>query len=175
MIIQLTKLHEGSNLVPYEHTTATLELESLDGFDGVAFPHTIEIRTDIQKVNHQYFVNVNIITTAQMICDRCLETFDKSINEKFRLIYAVETFPIDPNETEGEFRTLDTDAINIDITADIREALLLMIPMKTLCSEECRGLCPQCGTNLNKEGCNCSNDQIDPRWEALSKLKSSLS
>jgi uncharacterized protein len=173
MIIQLTKLHEGSNVVPYEHTAATLEMETLAGYDGVLFEQPIQILADIQKVNHQYFINVNVQTTAQMNCDRLLEMFEQPINDHFRLIYAVETYPTDTNENTGEFRTLDTDANEIDISADIREALLLMIPMKSLCTEQCHGLCSQCGANLNKEGCTCSQEKIDPRWEALSKLKSS--
>jgi uncharacterized protein len=63
----------------------------------------------------------------------------------------------------------ETDTINL--TDDIRDYALLAIPMKSLCSENCKGLCPNCGANLNDGPCKCKEEKIDPRWEPLLKLK----
>ena len=49
---------------------------------------------------------------------------------------------------------------------------VLAVPMKNLCSEDCKGLCPKCGKNLNEGLCNCNEENIDPRWETIQKLKS---
>jgi uncharacterized protein len=62
------------------------------------------------------------------------------------------------------------DTKEIDITGEIRDTVLLTLPMKVLCSEDCRGLCAGCGANLNSESCRCAAPPADPRWEALRKL-----
>jgi uncharacterized protein len=58
----------------------------------------------------------------------------------------------------------------IDLSFGVRESLLLALPMKVLCSEDCKGLCPHCGANLNEESCDCVAETIDPRWAELRKL-----
>ena len=58
----------------------------------------------------------------------------------------------------------------VDMTDQIRQVLALAMPMKPICSEDCRGLCPQCGANLNEETCDCRSDEIDERWEGLKDL-----
>jgi uncharacterized protein len=63
----------------------------------------------------------------------------------------------------------ETDKINIG--EDVRDYALLALPMKKLCSEDCKGLCPKCGKNLNDGSCNCKDEKIDSRWEPLQKLK----
>ncbi len=59
------------------------------------------------------------------------------------------------------------DGEELDITEDIRDMVILSLPMKPLCSDTCKGLCPKCGTNLNEEKCNCVLEEIDPRLEKL--------
>jgi len=68
-----------------------------------------------------------------------------------------------------EHGEIDTDKIDLD--EYIRDYAVLAVPMKNLCSEDCKGLCPKCGKNLNEGTCNCSEENIDPRWESIQKLK----
>jgi uncharacterized protein len=56
----------------------------------------------------------------------------------------------------------------------LREQVLLALPLKVTCREECKGLCPQCGKNLNQEQCSCSTEMEDPRWAALKDVRSRL-
>jgi uncharacterized protein len=56
----------------------------------------------------------------------------------------------------------------------LREQVLLAVPLKTVCREDCRGLCPHCGRNLNVEQCNCAEPLEDPRWSALKEIKDKL-
>jgi uncharacterized protein len=58
----------------------------------------------------------------------------------------------------------------VDISEVMRQAVMLAIPLKPLCKEECRGLCPSCGVNLNEESCDCKNEEPDDRWEGLRNL-----
>ena len=107
-------------------------------------------------------------------CDRCLKEIPAKIEIPFDLFYA----PEDPGakrvgEIELQARDLDFSVYNndeIDLDEMVIEQLELSMPSRVLCSEDCRGLCPQCGTDLNVNKCNCQKP-IDPRWQALADLK----
>jgi uncharacterized protein len=70
-----------------------------------------------------------------------------------------------------ELQVIPASTTAIDLTEDVRQTLLLSFPLKNLCREECRGLCPRCGTNWNEQACTCSDDVNDGRWDALRSLK----
>ena len=65
--------------------------------------------------------------------------------------------------------TIDEHLI-LDLTEAVRQYALLALPMKPLCRQDCAGLCPTCGRNLNQGGCDCPPQGLDPRWSGLSKL-----
>ena len=71
---------------------------------------------------------------------------------------------------EDEVQVLAPNTVHIDISDDIRQMILLSIPLKLLCNEDCKGLCPKCGKNRNNEQCDCREDQADPRWQGLAGL-----
>jgi uncharacterized protein len=83
----------------------------------------------------------------------------------------------DLNQGEGEREVADDDLSTayfhdnaIDLEDLMREQFLLALPMKPLCSDACKGLCPQCGANLNTNPCNCNPSWVDPRLKVLSDL-----
>ena len=63
---------------------------------------------------------------------------------------------------------------SLELEDVLREQMLLEVPIKTVCTEECKGLCPHCGRNLNTGECECAAKVSDPRWEALKGLKDKL-
>jgi uncharacterized protein len=82
------------------------------------------------------------------------------------------------DETQHELETEDLnlavyDGAAIDLDELVREEILLAVPDHVLCSEECKGLCPVCGIDRNVGSCECQSHEVDTRWEALRKLKSS--
>ena len=82
---------------------------------------------------------------------------------------------VEPVESESDnivYISPETDVI--DISEDVRDYAILAIPMKKLCSEDCKGLCSRCGKNLNEEQCSCSGDETDIRWMPLMELKNKL-
>jgi len=89
------------------------------------------------------------------VCDRCLEEFAMDfatpIGESY---YRVDEAPADPDDDE---RIYGEDDI-IDISSDIEQAFLLTLPIRIVCRDDCRGLCPGCGRNLNAEECSCTAD-----------------
>jgi uncharacterized protein len=92
-------------------------------------------------------------------CDRCLEQYDWDLAEEFRI-----SFSMVPFSGEGEVELLKDD-LNLDFTDSnlldsdrvLKEQLILHVPMKSLCTPECKGLCPVCGCNLNTSRCSCSS------------------
>ena len=73
------------------------------------------------------------------------------------------------SEEEGYFFA-DSACAHFEIDGLVREAVLLSLPLKPLCSEGCPGLCPICGVDLNKSHCECKRENTDPRWDQLKSL-----
>jgi uncharacterized protein len=93
-----------------------------------------------------------------------------SASVQFRCVRCTERFPFDAEERDFlSAHELDDLTECVDLTPELREAILLAFPNYPVCREECRGLCPQCGTNLNKEKCDCRPPD-DPRWAVLDGL-----
>ena len=108
-------------------------------------------------------------------CTRCLAPVKRDLDIAFQVDFiGRELFP-DIKETHLESGDLDTDVIEgneLDLTALAREQILLNLPEQVLCREDCKGICPTCGADLNENECECREDDIDPRWSALKDLRS---
>ena len=102
-------------------------------------------------------------TTLRWVCDRCAKEFDAFHSVPFSCILATER----QSEDSEEIVVLDHD--EVDLAELARTAFVLGMDTKTLCSEDCKGLCPGCGADLNTESCRCKK-QVDPRLAALAKL-----
>ena len=116
-------------------------------------------------------IQINGRLTAQLtlICSRCGAPFMLGLALPFAEIYSSGAVNQDSGgEQDKHHFTGDI----IDITPEALRLLFAELPMKPLCREDCRGLCPLCGADLNKEGCGCAKDDIDPRWEKLRDLLS---
>lgn len=110
------------------------------------------------------FKIIGLITAmAKCECDRCLKEFEQAVEIAFS-----ELFRDNADEKEADISGYEGDLI--DLTEVIHENIIMAKPLKTLCSEGCRGLCPKCGANLNITQCACEHDLIDPRLAALKKI-----
>jgi uncharacterized protein len=106
-------------------------------------------------------------------CARCAEECESSSDRPFRLVlspkvvgYGAET---GLRADDLEFSLYEGD--EIDLSPLIREQILLALPSRPLCQEDCRGLCPRCGANLNRVQCDCRTDWVDPRLDVLRTIK----
>ena len=109
----------------------------------------------------------------ELVCSRCLETYGLPLTVTFDVMY----LPQRDNVGEGEIEVGEEDLgtayyrdETIDLGGLMREQFYLALPMKPLCSETCRGLCPACGANLNESACGCTPRWVDPRLGALRAL-----
>ena len=106
---------------------------------------------------------------VQLPCRLCLEEVDVDVDEDIHFLLA----GIGAEEADDpEVFLYDPNAISIDLRPAVRETWLLSAPAYVQCSENCKGLCATCGTNLNESTCNCSKTETDPRWDALRKHQS---
>ena len=78
---------------------------------------------------------------------------------------------MDPDNQQDDLCLLPANKDTADLSDDIRQNIMLNLPMKLLCDKSCKGLCSNCGSNLNEKQCDCKNSTDDPRWEALKKLQ----
>jgi uncharacterized protein len=133
----------------------------------------VDVDCLITKTSGTVFIKGSFTALIDTCCSRCLENTKLSIGSDFAytLIPAraetSEDLELKPEELEicyyqGDF---------IDLGPVICEQIILQMPIKALCNEECKGLCPQCGANLNTSSCNCSSNIIDSRLAVLKNIK----
>jgi uncharacterized protein len=109
----------------------------------------------------------------QVLCDRCLEPYHRELEASFRVFLARPSHAAEEEDVELDEEDLDFDFIRgdeIDLNEIIREQIYLTIPMKSLCREDCLGLCPKCGSNLNRGGCQCRGDKGHPAFLKLKNM-----
>jgi uncharacterized protein len=142
-----------------------------DAYDIV---EPVQVAFDIHKDKDKFRLLGHVQTELGLQCSRCLEPFRLPVSADFDLRY----LPISEASTEGEREMADEDLETsyyrddqIDLNELLREQFYLALPMKPLCREGCRGLCPQCGTNLNEAVCDCAPAWEDPRLAPLKQLK----
>jgi uncharacterized protein len=133
----------------------------------------VHLVLDVQRDRDAYRVTGRVETRLQLECGRCLEAFEIPVDSAFELRYVPASANMGAEEAEVAEDDLTT-AYYKDETLDLGELMheqfVLALPMKPLCSESCKGLCPQCGTNLNKATCDCKPAWKDPRLAALEGL-----
>jgi uncharacterized protein len=104
----------------------------------VKFNGPLKIRAEVSRITNAVTVNLSLTGSLCLICGRCLNDFEISLNKNLRLNYpASKSEPV------------------IDLDPDIRQEIILDYPMKPLCKPNCQGLCPKCGKNLNEGKCDC--------------------
>lgn len=139
-----------------------------DGTEIVKFVSPVKVDGIINSLAGILNFDAKISTNLELTCSRCIEKFiyplDIEIHEKFSVIHSNESNDI--IYQDDEITSIEGD--NIDITEIVENNISLVLPIKRLCKEDCKGLCQNCGTNLNVSSCTCVKEDVDPR---LSKLK----
>jgi uncharacterized protein len=141
-------------------------------------------RTDLVEEHHgkhkviqDIRIKGRLATRLETNCARCLEPLTQDVKRDFDLLYR----PQGTDAGRDEMSVTDAEAeigyyVGTGILLDdvIREQILLAVPVKVTCRDDCKGLCPHCGKNLNKETCSCAVAEEEPRWAALKDIRSKL-
>ena len=132
----------------------------------------VRVKTVVTSMSNRYLLAADVECDLHGTCSRCLEDCVSKISAEFEIMFQrEENVRGFSGPTEGDFVLLSSEEESCyDISPMVKESLLLSIPMKILCAEDCKGLCPICGANLNIEECGCERDETDPRWAPLNEL-----
>lgn len=164
MEIKLRGLGEG------EHSYSISEPASVYGLDSKQFLEDLDSNVFINVQGKNYYIKVNSNTNARLTCDRCMGSYDRQCAVETILIYT-EDPSLNPDGQQDDLCFLAADMDTADLSDEIRQNIIVNLPMKLLCGDSCKGLCSNCGTNLNEKQCDCKQSIEDPRWEALKKLQ----
>lgn len=173
MLLDLSRLRGVERLArKYEASAFAHDRLDREDFRLVApVELTGEVRKDAQKVR----LTGHIVTTLECDCSRCLEPFAVPVDAAIDVLL----LPAKANTGAAEQEVAEDDLgvsyyqdDTVDLGELMREQFFLALPMKPLCREDCQGLCPVCGINRNRETCACVSTWVDPRMEALRRLKS---
>lgn len=168
-VAQLLKAPVGTVLrVPLDDDD---QLELHDNEVRLAGPISGQVR--LHRTNQGIFVDGAAELPVELECTRCLKTFtttfDVPLREQFYPTIDVNTgAPLEAPDDELVF-PIDHNHL-LDLREAIRQNLVLALPMQTLCQEDCAGLCPQCGHDLNEGPCDCVPETADDRFSALRQL-----
>ena len=154
----------------FSFTDQSLWTDRFQDFGLVCHPgRGVSATALVQPQGRGCLVTGSIEGSILVPCDRCAEEFEQTFAEEFTLF---ETLPGEGEEPDEECRIREEGGhFALDAAAVLWEQFVLALPVKPLCSENCRGLCPRCGANLNEESCACQEEGGDPRLAVLRGLK----
>lgn len=151
MIIETGELRQKARRYQGEEPASILDIEDdpfIRGWGPIVYDLTA------QRLQADLLVQGTLATTMECQCARCAEWFKNSL----RVPAFVRSY------------VLSSENESIDLTDDIREDILLSLPILAVCSDKCRGLCPGCGVNMNKQTCECRPGKATDAWHALDQL-----
>jgi uncharacterized protein len=170
MIVDLSSIQRSATEFAFEVEEGGFDL----GDEPARIDGPVSVSGTLTVAEGQVRIDGRIVGSLQLDCTRCLAPVPAPLHIEF-----TDTF-VAPEQmarsTEGEVSAGDLyeDALSgseIDLADLVREQILLSIPTRIFCREDCKGLCGSCGVNLNTAGCGCEDDGVDPRWQALKNLR----
>ena len=170
MRIELENLEGGKG--DFAEVYQPVDLNPVD--ERVVLIEPASVIGKIRLSGNQVFVSGHVETRAQVECDRCLQPVAIPVNADFTLEY-ISGSDYESSETaeltEAEMTVSVFDGEALDVDEIVKEQVLLAVPTRMLCREDCKGICPECGADRNTGECDCVTNDIDPRWAALKDLR----
>ena len=131
------------------------------------YPNDFVVDVLLDMIDKDMRVKVKVKTETIFTCNRCLKNFKEGIDLQQEQIYNTSSVS---GITDEDTVNLPIDAVELDLTNLLNEMVLINHPIKMLCKDDCKGLCVNCGIDLNENKCQCADTKADPRWEKLRKL-----
>lgn len=154
MKIDLSELKHVPELnIVYEEEDKTRAISQSTGIDS---RKPLSTSLKILLVDKDVLIEGKVRGSYELVCSRCLINFDYYLTTMFN--------------TEIPLSQIDNQNWQWDPSEEIRQVVVLALPVKPLCKDDCNGLCMQCGTNLNQEKCNCNEKIYDKQWSKLKLL-----
>lgn len=162
MKVGIQSLKGGLNAFTFDVDVADIEFDD-ENFELVQ----VNVRSKVDKNEQSVVVTSDVTSIIKLTCDACLESFSGTFEDSYVLLYASDKDAMEPDD---EVRLISSGTQFIDLTEGLRESILVSLPIRFKCSDNCKGLCDQCGCNLNTSQCSCGKESTDPRWDQLKGL-----
>ena len=162
MKLNLTRIaREPGTVLPFDFE---LDLSQVEWNGLRPFLSAVRITGRVRNMAGAMVLTARLSSVLSLVCDRCARPFEREKTVEYETLLA---FELESGESD-DIVLLDADG-ELDLDALMEEIFLLEMDTKNLCSEDCRGLCPGCGADLNVEPCRCKRE-IDPRLAKLARL-----
>ncbi len=152
MKIEVDKIPASGLVIEAEESPSSIDMSK----ERILFNEPINIKLKLNLVNNMLIVRGSVETKAVLECSRCLKQY---------------TYPIKNDDYHFECEVKPAQKEIIDLTEGIREDIILRLPLKSLCSEQCKGICPKCGQDLNMKSCGCRVEKKSTPFSKLDELK----
>lgn len=174
MKLNVHEIEESAKALAYEEPTDALNALLVHGdVCDFEFAEPAAVRIEYYRAGLELFFDGHVASRVIGHCGRCLENFAFPLDADFSLVL-VPRPPVSHGDGELSADELDVgfyDGDLVDLTPVVREQIIVALPTRPLCSEECKGLCPTCGANRNTQTCDCATTTGDARLAALRNLK----
>ena len=175
MIIDLALIRArgGPLRIEREFTVCEFELQSA----VLQLESPVQVQAEIRVFDERVRISGKLVADVDLTCCRCLNTSRRSLKKGFKLDYRPDPESISIHEESLDYSELGIGFYHqdrLDLTHVVGEQILLELPMNPVCRSACKGLCDQCGQNLNDGQCSCQRKVLDPRLAVLHELKKKL-
>jgi uncharacterized protein len=172
MRIPVDQIEESAKHLSYVEDVAVLDDVHTQAPHDYDFAQGVEVDLEYYRAGLDVFFDGGVRAPVRGTCARCLEEYDFALDARFQLVLTPRAAAVDePSELRSDDLGLCFyDGDEIDVSALVHEQTILALPTRPLCAESCRGLCPQCGVNLNTDPCGCPVTATDPRLAVLRTL-----
>jgi len=169
VLITLEALEDGP--LPFDEVFAASKIDF--AVAGLRQTAPLHVQGTASAIEREIHIRGGLTTQVEMECARCLDPVVRAVKSDFDLFYQPLDESPEGNELvvpkgEEELGFYSGEGVVLEDVA--KEQVLLSLPMRTVCREDCKGLCPTCGINRNRETCQCKPTGGDPRWAALQNL-----
>ena len=170
MRIELEKLDQTGGKFSRTYQTHDLKFDEHE----LTLVEPVTVNGRIRRKGLEVELHGNLSTKVAVSCGRCLKSVELPIEVEFTERFTPAVTWKDEEQHELSEEDLDLAAFDgegVELDDLVREEIMLAMPGVVLCSEDCKGLCPNCGADFNAGSCDCATEQIDSRWEKLKDLK----
>ncbi len=179
MLLRMDDIREEGLALTLDEAVEKLpQLIQISGAGECVFTAPLHVSLRAMRVGEMVEVEGSVATVVRLVCSRCLQEFETPLESRFALTFAREVPRVTEEEgdEEVELEAEDLGLVifsgdEIDLSDSIQEQVIMALPMRPLCREECRGLCPQCGADLNQATCGCAPPVSLGKFAALKDFK----
>ena len=171
MRIEVENLKEKAETFSHAYAPGEIELED----EGARLVADAEVEGGASRKGEEVRVRGKIVTEVELLCDRCAAPSRAPLEVEFDARFIPQTAAVEDAENvellAEDLGLAAYEGDSVDVDELVREQILLALPSRNLCREDCKGLCPKCGADLNAGQCSCEQGETDPRWATLADWK----